>query len=100
MSTVLGLSGGQSPCWITQKADGYINIGAELCTKNGRVAANAIVIDVVVQNGQMVMHVISDTGEEVGFLSIKRCKELYYRPNQAMDINRHPGVRLWRQSGA
>lgn len=75
------------PEWAerTSRPDEYIH-GTQLCTKDGRVTGNAVVIETKFSNWDrkvLIYHVVTDAGTEMR-LTIGELKELFYPPIYVM----------------
>jgi len=68
-----------------------MEVGAQLCTRNGRKVGNAVVISITTQNGLATAECITDSGNSL-ILTITELEELFHEPRFLMDISSHIGV--------
>lgn len=85
------------PEWATAKANGW-QVGAQLCTKDGRRCGNAVIAGCVISviRRQPVWIVFTDAGSEL-MLSEKELHELFYFPEWLMRVETAPGFQKWQR---
>ena len=80
------------PDWAIGLATKATEIGAQLCTRDGRRIGNAVTMDwPVPAHGLQVAKVLTDTGNEL-LLTEGELAELFYEPCWLMDISAAPGL--------
>lgn len=78
------------PPWATGMAKGWTDIGAQLCTKDGRRIGNAVLIGSVELHGRTFYQVVTDIGTTVRFTE-EELGETFYQPVYTMAIDTHAG---------
>ena len=80
------------PPWATGRASGsFAQVGAQLCTKDGRRIGNAVVVSVdqrlVDQSVKVVVEIITDIGTRL-ILTPSELAEFFHTPEWLMDTQR------------
>jgi hypothetical protein len=86
------------PEWAIKRASGFMEVGAQLATKDGRVIGNAYVsaLDHVPGLGN-VATVITDMGNSAR-LNESELQGLFFDPIWVMDVQERKGRADWRES--
>ncbi|MBK1711269.1 hypothetical protein [Rubrivivax gelatinosus] len=79
------------PEWVAGMTNDWTAIGAQLCTKDGRVTGNAVVTGSKEANGTPFYSVVTDVGTQL-HLSEQELKSRFHQPRFTMVVERHPGV--------
>ena len=75
------------PPWAEKISNGnYFEIGAQLCTRDGRKIGNAFVNKIEFKNDLELAQIITDRGTII-YLTLPELKELFYKPRYVMKIN-------------
>jgi len=78
------------PAWATGIASQWMELGAQLCTKDGRRMGNAVVMSVEVRDGRYFACILTDAGNELK-LTETELAELFYHPEWKMNPATAPG---------
>lgn len=87
----------QLPPWAIGKANGFGDIGAQLCTKDGRRMGNAVVVGTKTAINMEAMVIITDAGNMLT-LTERELQESFYEPTWLLDVDKHPGVQRHRNA--
>lgn len=85
----------QLPPWAIGKAKGFDDIGAQLCTKDGRKMGNAIVVGTKTAINMDALVIITDAGNMLT-LTERELRESFHEPVWLLDVDKHPGVQRHR----
>lgn len=82
------------PPWATGLTNNFLEVGAQLCTKDGRKIGNAVVteIDFSKYLDQTVATIITNAGTTI-LLNEAELRELFHQPQWKMDPATAPGLR-------
>ncbi len=84
------------PKWAIGEANGVLQVGAQLCTRDGRRAGNGVVVSVVEDQWRgykgTLVEVLTDAGA-TRTLHTAEVFELFYPPEYLMDVATAPGNR-------
>lgn len=89
------------PPWATGRACGaFIEIGAQLCTKDGRIIGNAVVVELderlIGDVAKPVARIITDIGTSL-VLTENELKEFFHAPEWTMDVSRFKAILAARE---
>lgn len=79
------------PPWSMRQSSGeYLEVGAQLCTRDGRKSGNAVVISLAetADNGARIATVRTDMGNTMR-LYLSELKEMFYPPRYVMNVAEH-----------
>lgn len=80
------------PLWATGRAQGYTDIGAQLCTRDGRKIGNAVVVEwPIEQHGLSVAKIVTDAGTTMLFTE-GELAAFFHCPVFLMDAAQSPGA--------
>ena len=92
MSNEQKLAESFAPHWATGLAKNNTDIGAQLCTKDGRKVGNAVVLAWPVEDhGVQVAEILTDAGTKLR-MTPEELGELFHNPTFTMDTETAPGV--------
>ncbi len=84
------------PDWAIGEANGVLQVGAQLCTRDGRKAGNGVVVSVVEYQWRgykdTLFEVLTDAGSTL-HMNTAEVFELFYPPEYLMDVATAPGMR-------
>lgn len=78
------------PSYAISKTDKYMEIGAQLLTKDGRKIGNAVVIHIADTKYGAVAHIVTDFGNTSRLIQ-KELEELFHQPKYIVNIEEHTG---------
>lgn len=79
------------PPWATGRATSPMQVGAQLCTRDGRRIGNAVTTRLVERHGLTLAIVATDIGNEVAFTE-DELAECFHPPEWLTDLATHAGV--------
>lgn len=81
------------PEWAAKRSDGtYMEVGAQLCTRDGRKIGNAVVIDVQ----EPYAEIVTDVGTIITFTR-EELQEFFHEPEWKMLPQNSPGVKAYKE---
>ena len=80
------VDGYRIPDWAIKKSNGELEVGAQLCTKDGRHIGNAHIIDMAISkhSEHIIYTVLTDAGNRI-HLSGVEINQLFYAPMWVAD---------------
>lgn len=67
-----------APYWAIRQAKGDLEVGLQLCTKDGRKIGNAHIIGVLTRNKGCLWTILTDAGNVVSRLTEEEIRSLFY----------------------
>lgn len=80
-----------TPPWATGAARGYLEVGAQLCTRDGRRIGNAVVLQVMPTCKGTAARIYTDAGTDL-VLNEAELEELFHEPEWLMKPETSPGM--------
>lgn len=81
------------PPWATGEAAGYLTVGAQLATRDGRVTGNAVVESIDFSSNEPVATILTDAGHRLHFNEAEM-QSAFHPPVWTMDLTTAVGHRI------
>lgn len=87
----------QLPPWATGHAKSFTDVGAQLCTRDGRRMGNAVLYNAEATPvfGRQVFNVVTDVGNLVRFTETE-LQSAFYEPRYILNLDDHPGIAIMK----